>query len=79
MESKALISNRENIEIYYVNLNVFSIGIELFAFNELGSVAAANKGSQRDRSIFGLSLICVSDRNIYFGLSPKMFINDRMD
>ena len=37
IESKTLISNRENIEIYYINLDVFSIGIEFFALNELGS------------------------------------------
>ena len=34
IESKTFTSNRENIEIYYINLDVFSIGIELFAFNE---------------------------------------------
>ena len=37
IERKILISNRENIEIHYINLDVFSIGIELFAFNEPGS------------------------------------------
>ena len=34
IESKILISNQENIEIYYINLDVFSIGNQCFAFNE---------------------------------------------
>ena len=33
IESITLVSNRENIEIYYINLDVFSIGIEFFAFS----------------------------------------------
>ena len=36
IESEKFDPNRENIEIYYINLDIFSIGIELFAFNELG-------------------------------------------
>ena len=36
IESKTLISNPENIKIYYINLDVYSIGIELFAFSEPG-------------------------------------------
>ena len=35
VESKILISNRENIDVYVVNLDVFSIGNRRFAFNEL--------------------------------------------
>ena len=41
IESKTLTSNRENIEIYYINLDVFSIGIELLAFNEPDTVRSA--------------------------------------
>ena len=37
IESKTLISNRENIEVYVVNLDVFSIGNQCFAFNEPGA------------------------------------------
>jgi len=35
IESEKLNSNRDNIEVYVVNLDVFWIGIELFAFNEM--------------------------------------------
>jgi len=38
IESKTLISNRENSKIYYINLDVFSIGIQYFAFNEQSPV-----------------------------------------
>ena len=43
IENKTLIFNRENIEIYYINLDVFSIGNQCFAFNEQGS--GTDKGS----------------------------------
>ena len=42
IESKTLISNQENIEIYYINLDVFSIGNQYFAFNEPDSVSPSN-------------------------------------
>ena len=42
IESKILISNQENIEIYYINLDVFSIGNQYFAFNEPDSVSPSN-------------------------------------
>jgi len=41
IESKTLISNQENIEIYYINFDVFSIGNQYFAFNEPDSAEAA--------------------------------------
>jgi len=37
-----LISNQENIEIYYINLDIFSIGNQYFAFNEPDSVSTIN-------------------------------------
>ena len=37
IESEKLNSNRENIEVYVVNLDVFSIGNQCFTFNELDS------------------------------------------
>ena len=37
IERKTLISNREKIEIYYINRNVFSIGNQCFAFDEPNS------------------------------------------
>ena len=37
IESEKLNSNRENIEVYVVNLDVSSIGNQYFAFNELDS------------------------------------------
>ena len=35
IERKRLNFNRENIEVYVLNLDVFSIGNQCFAFNEL--------------------------------------------
>ena len=37
IESEKLNSNRENIEVNAVNLDVFSIGYQCFAFNEPAS------------------------------------------
>ena len=44
IEIETFISNREKISIYYINIDVFPIAIDLLAFNEPDSVLTVIEG-----------------------------------
>ena len=54
IKSKILISNWENIKVYVVNLDVFLIGNQCFAFNEPGS-GNSNNHNGKLKTTFGNS------------------------